>query len=465
MAFSEATQTFDVGTCESSTVVLTNSLGKPAALTTTKTLEISQEPATLELYEDSVCTKRSAGVFTVPVGADSYVFYMKSYAAGKAAIRAQIVGLPAVTQTETMTGLAARVAFSTTAQSFPPNTCTSSTVLITTNIGQPATLTAAKALDISGAPTTLGLYEDSLCTKKSAAFTLPAGTDSFVFYMKSSESGTITIKADIPNAALATPEATQTETVTLPTTGSGPQNPPTSAPSQASQAGYTNLVFDDEFNSADTISPAGTGSYNWYTTNFFAASATLPNSGYSVQDGFLTINTDASGYSDGIATADPTNTSQVWQHAYFEASIRFSPTGHTAGTAWPAFWSYSIEQATGTVPSGDPYGELDFMEYYPTGTTGTYITTVHQWVGNTSEDQNSNNVPTIPATTDFTQFHTYGCLWVPNQIEWYFDNQLVTTVPTGPGTDFTGIEDDHVVVILGTGKNWPMDVDFVHVWQ
>ena len=39
-------------------------------------------------------------------------------------------------------------------------------------------------------------------------------------------------------------------------------------PSQAVAAGYTNLTFDDEFNSPNTVSPDGTGNYNWYRTNF-----------------------------------------------------------------------------------------------------------------------------------------------------------------------------------------------------
>jgi beta-glucanase (GH16 family) len=62
-------------------------------------------------------------------------------------------------------------------------------------------------------------------------------------------------------------------------------------------------------------------------------------------------------------------------------------------------------------------------------------------------------------------FHTYGCLWTPDKVVWYFDNKPVTTVSTGPGTPFTAIEKEHMFIMLGTGRNWPMDVDYVHVWQ
>ncbi len=239
-------------------------------------------------------------------------------------------------------------------------------------------------------------------------------------------------------------------------------------PAQAAAAGYTDLVFHDEFTSPSTISPNGTGSYNWYTTNFFNASATLPRSGYSVQGGYLQINTDASGYSDGLATAAPGHTTQAWQHGYFEASIRFNPAGYE-GSAWPAFWSWSIEDATGQDESNGtrgPYGELDFMEAYPIAPRKIAIaTTIHQWVNSTSVSQNSNNGPSIPAGTNFEQFHTYGCLWTPDKVVWYFDNKPVTTVQTGPGTPFTAIEQEHMFVMLGTGRYWPMQVDYVHVWQ
>ena len=62
-------------------------------------------------------------------------------------------------------------------------------------------------------------------------------------------------------------------------------------PPQATTAGYTHLVFDDEFNSPNTISPDGTGNYNWYAKNIYGPPS-LPSTGYSVQNGYLEINTD-----------------------------------------------------------------------------------------------------------------------------------------------------------------------------
>jgi beta-glucanase (GH16 family) len=241
------------------------------------------------------------------------------------------------------------------------------------------------------------------------------------------------------------------------------QGPPQSPPPQAAAAGFTNLVFDDEFDNPYTVSLDGTGNYNWYTTNFMDPSLSLPPYGYSIQNGYLTILTDTSGYSAGLGTASPSNATNAWQHGYFEASIAFCPTCSEGGS-WPAFWSYSIEEATGQLPASSPYAELDVMEYYTQGQTSKYTTNVHQWTAGTNI-QNSNNMPVLPPGTNLGNWHTYGCLWTSNQVQWYFDNQLVETVATGPGTAFTALEQEHMFLILGAGVQWPMYVDYVHVWH
>ena len=87
------------------------------------------------------------------------------------------------------------------------------------------------------------------------------------------------------------------------------------------------------------------------------------------------------------------------------------------------------------------------MEYYTQNQMSAYTTTVHQWTNATSV-QNPNNVPKISKDTDFGQWHTYGCLWMPNRLQYYFDNKLVITVATGPGTPFTALEQEHVLLMF-----------------
>lgn len=234
-------------------------------------------------------------------------------------------------------------------------------------------------------------------------------------------------------------------------------------PSQASAAGYKHLAFGDEFNSPNTISPDGTGNYNWYATNIYGSPSLYPGQ-YSIQNGYLVINTDTSGYSYGLATVSPYNTVQAWEHGYFEARIAFCSTC-SQGKGWPSFWSSSIGRATGAIPESAAYAELDFFEYYVEPGYVAYLTTVHQASGTGKGVQNGNNAPKVPRGTNWGNWHIYGCLWTKDEVRWYFDNALVTTVKTGPGTPYTALEQEKMYLILGTGVNWPMYVDYVHVWQ
>jgi beta-glucanase (GH16 family) len=242
-------------------------------------------------------------------------------------------------------------------------------------------------------------------------------------------------------------------------------------PPQAAAAGFTHLVFSDYFTSANTISPDGSGTKNWYANS--PNSPTVPPSAYSVANGVLTLKSDTSGYGSDLATATAAHPANSWQHGYFETSMQFDPNGYQdASGGWPAFWTWSMEAVLGTIPaaSNGHSPELDIMEAWPhqkdspPGTGVTIITTLHEWHGN-SNDGNSNNTPTLPAGTNLSQYHTYGCLWTTNKVVWYFDNQAVTTLVVGPGTLWPSLEQQHLFLILGTGHNWPVNYKFVNVWQ
>jgi beta-glucanase (GH16 family) len=78
---------------------------------------------------------------------------------------------------------------------------------------------------------------------------------------------------------------------------------------------------------------------------------------------------------------------------------------------------------------------------------------------------------------DLSQFHTYGALWTPGHVSWYFDNRLLNTVETY--LIFDDLQQSYYL-ILGSqeGANWTpgntsgvsatsiwMQVQWVHVWQ
>ena len=88
-----------------------------------------------------------------------------------------------------------------------------------------------------------------------------------------------------------------------------------------------------------------------------------------------------------------------------------------------------------------------------------------------------------PAGTDFTQYHTYGFLWIPatsgsnGSMSAYFDGKLVgntrtwteftdqAPTPVGKPWTFGRIDQQHLFMILGTGVGQPFTIRSVNVWQ
>jgi hypothetical protein len=112
-------------------------------------------------------------------------------------------------------------------------------------------------------------------------------------------------------------------------------------PSQASTAGYTTLVFDDELNTL-SIAPSrsSSGTYNWYPGNFYETQ-TSPSSDITDTAGVLDLDWNkATGESLGLYDTSIEGESQSaaagrsFRYGYFEARMKWdNVTG-----AWPAFW-------------------------------------------------------------------------------------------------------------------------------
>src|SRR5690606_23414726 len=92
--------------------------------------------------------------------------------------------------------------------------------------------------------------------------------------------------------------------------------------------------------------------------------------------------------------------------------------------SWPAFWMLSIDHLKGTSPSRV---ELDIIETQGNRPTEIF-TTVHSYASG-SKTINKNNY--TKNVDDWTQgFHTYGMAWDEKNIKFYYDGNLVQTVPT-----------------------------------
>lgn len=259
---------------------------------------------------------------------------------------------------------------------------------------------------------------------------------------------------------------------------------PTTAPPAAAGVDYTNLVFDDEFNSINTIDADNTGApgYNWYVQLPFGG-GTVPPSAYTVSNGVLEIAFGDQSASWGLSTWNCAGgTGHAFRYGYFEARVHFNPTLGTNAPTWPAFWTFPTDHTCSGV---NHWNELDVFEAYTGGDaaySGAFVGTVHDWTYNGSyiNCQNANNYQ--PTSVNWNQWHTLGCLWLPGQISWYLDNNLLMTqsysdtgmpIPcvnctSGSGCAtglFSVMDGENNMLILGSSQEWPMYVDWVHVWQ
>jgi hypothetical protein len=276
-----------------------------------------------------------------------------------------------------------------------------------------------------------------------------------------------------------------------------------SPPAPAAGAGFDTLVFEDDFTTNDTIAPTqnAASGYKWYwsfddstvhpwsvSTTATAASIANGNTGggnnASPHGGILTVNGPGAP-NDALVTVPgwalnnasavlPAEGDGCWSHAYFEAYIQFQIDGTDSSvesTGWPAFWSWSMQGLKnfgfgGSSLTTANYSEIDFMETYGIifgQTPGNWTATMHQWPANNASDGHNNH------TDD--NWHTYGCLWTSTgagagQVKFYFDGaQVDATVDTGTGQTQFSLEAMYQFLVLGSGKGWDMNVDWVRVWQ
>ena len=281
---------------------------------------------------------------------------------------------------------------------------------------------------------------------------------------------------------------------------------------------YNHLAFDDEFNSYSTIDMSNShpSGVNWYLQNWFSPAATN-TSDVTISNGVLELGggggTGSVTLVSAFANSSGGFTGTVFgSGTYMEASILFNPSGGGAGaTSWPAFWGLAIQHIidsgadSASQWAGQPSGythfaEADIMEYMNGLSSSQYAGTIHDWSGTYSSNGWQYNIANYGNSTinvgsvDWSVYHTYGLLWVPQSgntpghVTWYFDGQAEssiywlgpatsTSLPGSNGGSFTPsssgqaastysiLDSDQLALSLQTNSSWPIYVDWVRVWQ
>jgi beta-glucanase (GH16 family) len=243
-------------------------------------------------------------------------------------------------------------------------------------------------------------------------------------------------------------------------------------PAPPRQATGYQLDFYDEFDTLD-ISPDGLGKHTWYEGVWFNHQhAPLSNISVSLSALKLEWHRDQNTPDTSITTlSHDKRRFHAWRYGYFEARMKWDVvTG-----AWPALWLIPVEDATGgaTYNGVKQSGEIDIFEGQGDHPHDFYGT-IHVWV-NLKDNASKENRFRLPASVNFSDYHTYGLLWTPGKVTWYFDDQALHSETTPAVFDK---QKYFLVLSMQEGVNWKsgvlsgvnwdkiaLYVDWVRVWR
>ncbi len=283
-------------------------------------------------------------------------------------------------------------------------------------------------------------------------------------------------------------------------------------PPAAEAAGFTRLALADDFDTLDNVDWSGEGKpgYLWYADRPFGMPTLTKEDVTITEDSVAHIAPERGSPLIALHTYScKGDTGYTMQFGYMEARIRvkkwegeYSKKIH----GWPAFWSISKQDWLGRAFTH--CGELDVLEMEVLhGDKPYYSGTLHDWHRTGEIDDKGRavtkfgtNLVNCTGYNDYMDYldeewHTYAALWEKDHIAWYLDNKLMhaarynewdlpqyfyrddpTPLPriehyrpelanrTWPGCHSI-MNNDPQVVTLGCHREWPMDVDWVRIWE
>jgi hypothetical protein len=163
----------------------------------------------------------------------------------------------------------------------------------------------------------------------------------------------------------------------------------------------------------------------------------IPGGGLNIR-----LQRSSKSWTSGVITSvDSAGKGFSQQYGYFEMKAKF-PRGEDT---WPAFWLLNTASKAGRAPAG----EIDVVEYIANPHFANYIaTTLHDWSNRTAPAASHHRVP-LPTGG----FHTYGMMWTPATMTFYFDSSVTMRCPTPSIMK----QPYYLLVDLGIGSGWPTD--------
>jgi hypothetical protein len=305
--------------------------------------------------------------------------------------------------------------------------------------------------------------------------------DAWAFRDDGSDMGNATITVEVANSSPPPPPDPE------------PSPCPSPVPGPVEGQGYE-LRFSDCF---DALSQSVWCSNQWYEPK-------PPQGTQYVAGGFLhLVRRRSDGYQNVTISTEPCGQAhpKSFQYGYMEARMRYD----TVRGNGPAFWMLSTRHAengddvppnnwpnvsavcggAGEPPLAQCYaGEIDIFEGYGSVNGGfpddpvhdVHTGTIHRNSCDCYGVQNTMRQGSWERTgKDLSEFHTYGMLWTPTAIRWYFDGvQIGSVVQPFDSTQqpmhllFYNWNTDWEAENMpnaGTPDSLDVSVDWVRIWQ
>ncbi|HAT11863.1 MAG TPA: glycoside hydrolase [Planctomycetes bacterium] len=233
------------------------------------------------------------------------------------------------------------------------------------------------------------------------------------------------------------------------------------------------LLWADEFDVPGRPDPARWGYESGLVRNKEAQFYTVDRAENScVRDGSLVITAIREPWEGAAYTSASLTSRDRFAFTYGKVEIRARlPDGRGL---WPALWTLGQRQEGVRWPA---IGEIDLMEYVGMHPDQVHFT-VHTAAFNHVIGTQRGTRITVPRPWE--AFHTYGLVWTPQALEWFFDGQPVFSFANdGAGSEHWPFDrPQYLIMNLAVGGAWggqqgiddsvfPAEfrVDYVRVWQ
>lgn len=210
-------------------------------------------------------------------------------------------------------------------------------------------------------------------------------------------------------------------------------------PEIARTAGYSDLVFSDEFEGEQLSAVWANGM--WYEKPSDPDKIKQSNGNIKLKS-YASVTTLSRDLHSGV----------LFRHGYFEARMKIPDGRDNFG----AFWLFSFQHAAGA--DNNKWCEIDIFENYY---GSHFVGTIHDWINfrNTKNGNSRHKVHFDPGA-----WNTYGLLWQPGVVTWYLNGTKLMSSKT---PDICEQQDLFLILTAqahSKAAGLPLDVDWVRVY-